>query len=574
MANINKVYLLFPPYLSNNYSTYKSKETMNKANNTFRYFNRNTRKENGVDKNKKEKKRKKILTNFSSDKGKFKIFTDLNDDYDYVIKSKGIKIRTYVDTKKKININNIFFNEKKSQNNKQEENKNNINPIFNIKTQSGKSRNKLLLKDENIMSSQEKKKTFFTNDTVSSYYKDIFNLKINLNNSKNFSLYKNKLTKTKNTQTKPSINEYNHKTEKTNSKSKPKKTNKYFYPFKTKYIFKSRDILPTTKYKDLPDNFKIMNKFYIDSLKSESNKYFANNFSILRKEQFSAKFRNPLINNNLLNEQKLITEEKSKKIKEDIISGKSILNEINLYKIKISEKKKIANINIIHFRFKIWIIRFAEFCKMLEIKPFKYINLYYKIFNNKDILFHETQLIKTSELINSIKSKNLILTNKLIEHYPTTVMGKDYFEYSPLHWAVKMKFIEIIPNLIIYGSNPNSKNFLGETPLHISVKNNDYESTVLLIIYMANPFIKNNKGKKPFDNINDYEMNIICKKIENLYYVNTLKRSKLFVINIQKKFIDFIMEEFSSQINKETLKIIEQISSRINKGQNEESKII
>ena len=571
MANINKVYLLFPPNLSNDYAAFKSEEASNKANKIFNYYNSNAVTEKNINLKKSINKSKKLLTNFSSEK-KLKISTDLNDEYDYIIKSKGIRIRPIIESKKKININNLLKDKRKIKSSNQEENKNNINPVFNIKKWSGTSRNKLILKSENTMSSQEKKKTFFTNDTLASFNKDLFNIRINLKNAKNFSLYRNRLKKSKNTQTKTSITEYNHKLHKNNSNKINKKNKKYFYPFKTKYIFKSREILSTVKFKDLPENVTKINKFYLDSLKLESTKCFGNNFSILRKEQFSAKFRNPLLNNNLLNEKKLVTEEKSKKINEDIISGQGILKEINLDKIKKSGRKKAMNIKYIYFRFKIWIIRFAEFCKMLEIKPFIYINLHYRFFHNKDILFHETQLIKTSELIKSIKSKNLNSVIKLIEEYPATVLGKDYFQYSPLHWAVKMKFLEAIPNLILYGADPNSKNFLGETPLHTAIKNNDYESTVLLLTFTADPFVKNNEGKKPFDDASDYEMNIIHNKIENLYYINTFKKSKLFVYNVQKKFIDFIMEEFRTQISKDPLNIIENLYKKKKKGKNEDSK--
>ena len=135
-----------------------------------------------------------------------------------------------------------------------------------------------------------------------------------------------------------------------------------------------------------------------------------------------------------------------------------------------------------------------------------------------------------------------------------------------------MKFIEIIPNLILYGCNPNSKNMFGETPLHLAIKKNDYECTVLLLTFLANPFIKNNKGKKPFDDINDYEMNVINKKITDLYYKNTLKRSKLLVNNIQNNFIKFIIEEFCTQVSKDNLNIIEHLSILIKKGQNVDSK--
>ena len=572
MSNINDVYLSFPTSKSNYLNSYKSNEVLNKENNIFHYFNSKTSKDVNNNQKKNKNTNKKLLTNFSSSKEKLRIYTDLNEYFAHFFKRKGINFNSYNDSKKKVNINNLFFlkdkKEKLRLKEKYEENKIDLNPIFNFKKDENKSRNTLSLKeDDTYMTSKEKK--FFTCDTFSTFNKDIFNIKVNLRNSKNFSLYKNKLTNTKTIQTKSSITEYNQKSLK-NSFQKTKRRVKYFYPFKTRYIFKTRDIIPTTKFKGLPENVKQMNKYYLNSVKLETNKYFGSNFSILRKEHFSDKFRNPLLNNNLLSEQNLVKEEKYKKINEDIISGKGILDEIYLAKIKNVKRKNLNSIGITYFKFKIWLIKFSEFCKILEIKPFKYIEFYYKFYNNKDITFYETQQIKTSDLINAIKTKNLKLSNQLIEAYPTIVMNKDYFEYSPLHWAVKIKFIEIIPNLILYGSNPNTSNYLGETPLHLSVKNNDYDITVILLIFMASPFIKNNKGKKPFDNIDDYQMKVICKTIINLYYINTFKRSKFFIKNVQNKFIDFIMEEFKTQISKETLDIIEQIWNRINKGKNKE----
>ena len=571
MANVNKVFLLFSPKKSKEPISLKYNKALNKGNNIFQFFNAKTGKEINNNRKGTKNNNKNILTSFSYGKGKLKIFTDLESEYNYMIKRRGIKIKTYIDTKKKININNLFHSRKRKE--QDEENKN-LNPVFKIKKDEEKSRNKLILNDENTyMTSKTKKLSFFTNETFTSFNKDLFNIKINLKNSKNFSLYKKRLKQKKNTQVKSSITEYTFKTPKIKDK-KPLSNNKLYQSFrtKTKYIFSSQESFPTTKFNGLPENVKQMNKYYMNSVKLETDKYFGNNFSILRKEQFSAKFRNPLLNNNFLGEKNLIKEEKYKEIKEDIISGKSILNEINLGKIKSSKRKYLTSIKYIYFKFKNWLIKFAEFCKILEIKPFKYIDLYYKFFHIKDVTFYENQNTKTSELIKAIKTKNLIATNQLITQYPTILLSKDYFEYSPLHWAVKTKFIEIIPNLIIYGSNPNAINYLGETSLHLSVKNNDYESTVLLLIFMANPFIKNNKGKKPFDCMDDYQMNIIKEKIINLYYTNTFKKNKIFVNTLQNKFIDFIMDEFSTQISKETLDIIDQISIRINNGKNKDKK--
>ena len=72
--------------------------------------------------------------------------------------------------------------------------------------------------------------------------------------------------------------------------------------------------------------------------------------------------------------------------------------------------------------------------------------------------------------------------------------------------------------MVTYGAEVNAQNFLGETPLHISVKRKCYEATVLLLIFLASPFIKNHKGLKPFDYTDDYQMNIIYKRITKICY--------------------------------------------------------
>ena len=581
MANINNIYLSFNPSQSNEYLIFNNTDNeFNSDKNIFRYFNTNIENNNKDNKN----RNKKIVTNqtnFSKKKGNLRYNTDLNDDLDFIIKNKNFNVKSYF--KKIIHIRNLFKDKKNLQKAKNlEENKNNINPIAFIKKFQfqRKSRNQLVLKNENLTSSKNNEKILFSYNSLSSYSKDIFNLKVNLRNEKNCSLYKTRfLLKTKKTPIKPIITEYYSKPEKNNNNNNKKtklsksakKITKYFYPFKTKYIFKCQDIIPTIKFKDLPESVKNINKFYMNSIKSESEKYFGNDFALIKKEKFFEKYRNPL-NNELFNEKKEIKEENFKKIKEDIISGQEILNEIQNSKIKITKKRKIKPIDNIYFKFKIWLIKFSEFCKIMLIKPYKYMDLCYKNFNNNDIAFYETQTIKTSDLINSIKNKNIILCNKIIEAYPIAIISKDYFEYTPLHWAVRAKFIEIIPNLILYGADPNAENYLGETPLHISVKNNDYESTLLLLIFMANPFKKNYNGKKPFDLINDYQMKIIYKKIANLYYINTFKRSKKFINNVQNKFIEFIRDEFITPDSKDFSKIIDDIEKEINKGKKKEKK--
>ena len=171
-------------------------------------------------------------------------------------------------------------------------------------------------------------------------------------------------------------------------------------------------------------------------------------------------------------------------------------------------------------------------------------------------------------MIQAIKTHNYDLSKDLIKKNNSSVRDYDIFKFSPLHWAVKKNFYIIIPKLISYGAQINAQNFLGDTPLHISIKKNYYECTVLLLIYMASPFIKNNKGKRPFDSCNDYQMNIIHKRIMHLHYKNMLSKNKTFYENIQNQFIKFILDEFSTQLKRDCLIIVEDIE-RENKNREE-----
>ena len=62
-----------------------------------------------------------------------------------------------------------------------------LNPLLTNGKSEKNGRNKLELKsDNNTTSYTAKKHKYFVNETLSSFYKDIFNLKINLKNSKKF----------------------------------------------------------------------------------------------------------------------------------------------------------------------------------------------------------------------------------------------------------------------------------------------------------------------------------------------------------------------------------------------------
>ena len=315
------------------------------------------------------------------------------------------------------------------------------------------------------------------------------------------------------------------------------------------------------KYIDISDKLKLLNKNNLKSLKKDVNKYFGNSFSIISKDKFSYKFRNPLLNNNYIDDNYSEKNEKSKEIDDNIIPGINIIKEINNKKNnekqELESKKKIDKKKLI-YKFKSSLIKNSNYIKHISISPHELI-----INNNKkdneDIDYYINKNKKTTELIQAIKAKSTELVKDIIEKNILCVTDCDIFKFTPLHWAAKKDFYSIIPKLISFGAQVDCQNFLGETPLHISVKKNNYEATVLLLIFLASPFIKNSKGKKPFDNTKDYQMNIINKKITNLHYKNMFSKTKFVYDNIQNELIKFILEEFSTQIKKDCLIIVEDI---------------
>ena len=162
MANINNIYLSFNPSQSNEYLIFNNTDNeFNSDKNIFRYFNTNIENNNKDNKN----RNKKIVTNqtnFSTNKRNLRYNTDLNDDLDFIIKNKNFNVKSYF--KKIIHIRNLFKDKKNLQKAKNlEENKNNINPIAFIKKFQfqRKSRNQLVLKNENLSSRKNNEKKYY-----------------------------------------------------------------------------------------------------------------------------------------------------------------------------------------------------------------------------------------------------------------------------------------------------------------------------------------------------------------------------------------------------------------------------
>ena len=334
------------------------------------------------------------------------------------------------------------------------------------------------------------------------------------------------------------------------TRSSFKMLGKNYLENRKKYNFiKNSFLLNTDNFENLQKEVARINRNSLVLLQKENNKLFSDIGSIAEKNNFSEKFRDPL-NNSF--EKELEEERKIKEkdfIKLNIVSGVHLLNEMDKEIKKRKIIKKDININLLWFKFKRLIIR--------KVVYFRHIQISLKeILNNYKISKIPFRYPQTEELIMAIRNKQFDLCCDILDKYKHIVLDFDYFHHTPLHWAAKLNYFEIIPKLIAYGASVNEENLWGNTPLHLSVSKNYFETSIFLLLYLASPFIKNNNGKKPFDCSNNIQFNMISKKIVDIHYKCIISKQKNYYETVQKEFSNFIIFEFSNLLKPVALSLI------------------
>ena len=334
-----------------------------------------------------------------------------------------------------------------------------------------------------------------------------------------------------------------------------KKVDKNYLIYRIKYQFiKNTYLLDTDNNENLQKEVKKFNKNSLALLKKENAKLFANIGSIVEKKNFSEKYRDPL-NNSF---DKELEEERKKKekdiIKLNILSGVDLLKEIDEETKKRKIVKKDVNATSLWHKFKRLIIRKMAYLKHIHIT-------FQEMLNNYRLSKTAFSYPQTEHLIMEIRNRKYDICCDILDRYKHIVLDFDYFHLTPLHWAAKLNFFEIIPKLINYGAPVNEQNLWGDTPLHISVTQNYYEASIFLLLYLASPFIKNNNKKKPFDCTNNIQFNIISKKIMDIHLRSIISRQKNYYENIQKEFSNFVIFEFSNLLNPVALSLIKDLKA-------------
>ena len=352
--------------------------------------------------------------------------------------------------------------------------------------------------------------------------------KVSLNNI----LQQNKKLSNKTSDT----NNYEYLKDEKNIFGKKLKRKKENEESKENILYKNRKKYPFIKASDffkikksiIPESINKINKKLCSILLKENIIMFQDPITIIGKGKFSKKYEN-------IKDTGLIENKEEYPIINDIHVGDYILKYKETKKEE-DEKTKTKDKRIIINKFIKKMMEIYLIKKNLKI-PISEIIKKYKtpkhIFN-----FEQTNHLNHFIKIKDLKKALLILSNC---HYLVTDF--DQFYLTPLHYAAKYNFFEIIPHLMSYGAYVDAKTSFGMTPLMLCLKKNYYESMVFLFLYMANPFFKINMNNYINDtDINDKTKNIL-NRIKLIYFKNRIYRDKNFYLSVKSDIYDFVINE-------------------------------
>ena len=344
------------------------------------------------------------------------------------------------------------------------------------------------------------------------------------------------------------------------TKREEKKNNDFRKIFKYELINNSsyHDPINIKKWKEYLEKMRINVEKIID--RSINSKH-VNHFSIVDRSKFKKIYQSIDVNE----KQKIIDKAETKVKYKDLINPDVYIDYIKLLDYVDEEKEKMggdlilkkikekhelpfSNKKTLKERFRTAVIKISNFLKQRKISDSDLTKL--------KLIEQSFAYPQTQYLINAIKKKDLELSYRIINNHKYIVLDFDYLYLTPLHWAVKRNFYQILPPLLDYGSMVDANCLLGETPLHIAVKNNFYDCACILLIYLASPFIKDKNGQKPIDLTNDFDMKSLLTKATKLHYNSYFHKTLKQTVFIQTGLWTFIKEEFEHKLKDEVFEYI------------------
>lgn len=457
-----------------------------------------------------ELKTNNINTNFDCNSSSLHLKTNCNLNEDKLKKS------NYKNTNTKEKINYIYRNGVNIINNK---NKLNFNYNFKNNTYLKNNKSNVIKNDNNVNNNKyNKKKLVSNNDKLEDIY-----------------------TKTNN------WIDYNYKSTKEQSNN-INNNNKIAVLNENKIVFKE-DFDLANKDTQFSKEFRVCDNYIIP----------VNNIDIIKKQEANKK----RLLKKITKSNKSLKQDLNKQIsKENIFLIKNNKN-FNILKEKIIKWKRCIITAAIHFkRLNCSIYEFYNNKILLNDIKDKNNQVYNdsNINSSTNLNTNEVNTLcdiisdKTSswQFFQAIKSNDVSECTRLLQNNKFLVHDKDYRNQSPLHWASKRNFIDIVYMLIKYGSGIDSVDSSGRTPLHTAAYFNKIEVVIILLKELANPLLTDKLGFTASQLTSDNKIKYYLKRVKALYIIySSLKRKE--ALTTIKNGIDYIFkhEEYRFQKKEE-----------------------
>ena len=149
----------------------------------------------------------------------------------------------------------------------------------------------------------------------------------------------------------------------------------------------------------------------------------------------------------------------------------------------------------------------------------------------------------------AIKNNDYMVTMKLLSNNKFLVHNFDSRKQSPLHWASKRNFIDIMKLLIKFGARIDSIDNSGRSSLHIAASHNHLEAVIILLKELANPLLSDALGYTPNQLTSEEGIKYYLKRVKALHIIYSSLNWKE-AINKIKNGIEYIFKHETYRFNK------------------------